>query len=85
MISIKAEFFRIFSWKYKENYFKRILGQGKGIDAISGFPGGGSGGGHGGRGGRAAGQILSGATYGSVLTPLNFGILRFVFNEFFLH
>ena len=53
-----------------------ILGPGKGADFIPGYPAGGSGAGHSGRGGRAVARILSGATYGSVLRPLEFGEQR---------
>lgn len=50
-----------------------FLGPGKGADYIPGYLAGGSGGGHGGRGGRAIARVFSGASYGSVLKPLDFG------------
>ena len=48
---------------------------GKGPGANSPSPGfaGGSGGGHGGLGGRAASQVTTGASYGSIKEPNNFG------------
>lgn len=48
---------------------------GKGPGANSPSPGfaGGSGGGHGGLGGRAASQVTTGASYGSLKQPNDFG------------
>lgn len=40
---------------------------------------GGSGGGHGGMGGRASSQVTTGASYGSIMEPNDFGKLALLF------
>ena len=64
-----------------------ILGKGPGADYPSPGFAGGSGGGHGGLGGRAASQVTTGAAYGSITEPSEFGkfgcvlVYRFQYSE----
>ena len=50
-----------------------VAGKGPGADYPSPGYAGGSGGGHGGLGGRAASQVTTGAAYGSIKEPNEFG------------
>lgn len=52
-----------------------IAGKGPGANSPSPGFAGGSGGGHGGLGGRAASQVTTGASYGSIKEPNDFGKL----------